>query len=220
MGKKTLLGIISTLVLLGASASLYLSLYGLPPRIDPRPHRALGRTLASEALKLGGPGARVIVIARDTEFYRNPDADEQLKALTEAIVKGGGTVSLANKLKVDPLRVMSVPPGDFLQILKKATEKDVVVSLLGPPVFTREQVTSLQGKALKVIAVCTGNLPRQNDLKQPFDQGILKVAVVSKKGAQRHGPATEDTQTWFDHLYALVTPANVAEFLSSNSPRL
>jgi hypothetical protein len=220
MGKKTLLGAISVLVLVGASASLYVTVYGLSPRLDPRPHRALGRTLASEALKLGGPGARVVVIARDTEFYRNPAADEQLKALMDAVVKGGGTVSLASRLKVDPLRVTSVPPGDFLQILKKAAEKDVVVSLLGPPVLTREQAAALQGKALKVIAVCTGNLPRQLDLKQLFEQGILKAAVVSKKGAQRTGPATEDTQAWFDQLFALVTPANVSEFPSPTAPRL
>lgn len=87
----------------------------------------------------------------------------------------------------------------------------MVVSFLGPPTLTQEQWASLKGKSPKVLALCSTHLLRQIDLKKVFDQGLLRLAVANKPSVAAAAPATDTPQAWFDHLFALVTPANLGE---------
>src|SRR5262245_33565202 len=102
MGNKRLIGVAAAVVIVGAWLSLFLSAYGLPLREDTRPQRALGERLAEETLKLGG-GGRIVVIVRDTAFYKNPAFDAALKAFREAVAKSGAKIGLTHTIKVDPL---------------------------------------------------------------------------------------------------------------------
>ena len=216
MGKK-IIGLIAWLVLAGSIGSLYLTWYGWPIRIDPRPHQALGEALATEALKLGGAGAQVVLITRDTSLYLNPATDAQTQRFVETLTKGGGKLSLTHRIKIDPLRATAVPPGDFLQILKKVGDQDVVVSFLGPPDLSSEQLTALKGKTPKVLAVCAPHQLLDVDLKKVFDQGLLRTAVVNKASVSSPGPAIANSQAWFDHLFAWLTPANLGEYVRPNA---
>src|SRR5262249_10725771 len=175
MGMQKLIGSIATLVILAALSWLYISVYGLPLRLDTRVQAALGQALAAEAGKLAAGSGRVILITRDTSHYKNPALDAQARSFQEDVAKNGLKVSTTHRLSVDPLRLTAVPPGDFQQILKKAAETDVIVSFLGPPVLDAGQLAGLGGQLPKVVAVCSGNLPRQVDLRHVFEQGILRV---------------------------------------------
>ena len=211
MGNNKVTVVVASLTILGALSFLYFSQHGLPPRVDPRPHQALGQTVAEEALKLLRPGGRIILITRDTVTFRNPAVDAQMKSFHRTLHKAGTSVAVTNLVKLDPLRLVSVPPGDFFQILKKASEADVVVSFLGPPALSPEQLAKLEEKKPKVIAVCTGSVPSQVDLKRIFEDKLLQAAVISRKIVTAGAPATDNPQGWFDHLYALVTPATVSD---------
>jgi hypothetical protein len=211
MGKSKIIGAAACLVVVGALGSLYLTVYGLPVRIDPRPHAALGEALATEALKQGGAGTRVALITRDTSIYLNPAIDAQVRRFQEALTKGGGQISLTHRIKVDPLRSTAVPPGDFLQILKKVGDNDVVVSFLGPPTLSQEQWASLKGKAPKVLALCAPHLLREIDLKKLFAQGLLRAVVINKSAVPGTAPAADNSQAWFDHLFMWITPTTVGE---------
>jgi len=206
------------LVLVGAVGSLYLTLYGWPLRIDARPHQALGQTLAQEALKLGGAGTHVTLITRDTSLYLNPAIDALNKRFVDTLVRGGGKLTFTHSVKVDPLRITSVQPGDFLQVLKKVAETDVVVSLLGPPTLSGEQWASLKGKSPKVVAVCSPQLLGQADLKSLAEQGLLRLAIVHKTQVPSAAPAVDTPEAWFDHLFALVTPTNLSEVVHPAHP--
>jgi hypothetical protein len=209
MGNKKIIGTVAALVIVAAAGSLWVSLVGLPPRVDLRPHEALGEVLAREALKQLGSGGRIILIRRDTAIFKNPAVDAQLASFHGALRKAGTAVTATNVIKVDPLRVVNVPPGDFLQILRKTSEADVVVSFLGPPVLTADQLGKLGGKIPKVLAVCSGAMPMQVDLKHAFESKLLHAAVLSRVDASITGPATSAPQAWFDHYFVLATSASM-----------
>ena len=218
MAGKPIISIAAGLVIVAACASLFFSLFGLPPRVETRPHQALGEVMAREALKQLGAGGRIILIRRDTAIFKNPAVDAQLAGFHHALRKAGATVAVTNVIKVDPLRLVGVPPGDFAQMLKKTSESDVVVSFLGPPVLGAEQMGKLGGKTPKILAVCSGAMPRQINLKRAFEEKLLHVAVLSRPDASASPPVSEDPQAWFDHYFLLATSADMVEALTAKGP--
>jgi len=207
---RKLRNIFAGLLALAAWAVIYFTFYPLPPRFDRGPHRALGQVLAQEALKLQQPGGRVFLITRDTAMFKTPAFEAQAEGFRQTLKKARVEIAATRLLKVDPLRILGVPPGDFLDLLSKANEKDVIVSLLGPPVLDAGQLAKLDGSNRpRVLAVCSGAMPRQVDLKQLFDEKLIHAAVINRiePGASSGTGRTGD----FDRLFKLSTPANLAD---------
>lgn len=215
MGSKKIIGTVAVVVILAALGSLYLSLVGLPPRVDPRPHEALGEAMARETRKLLGSGGRIHLIRRDTAVYPNPGADAQIRAFHGALRKAGVSVAATTVIKLDPNRLVSVPSGDFHKILKDASESDVVASFMGPPLLTADQLAKLGGKRPKVVTVCSGEMPRQLDLRRRFEQKVVETAILSRRDVPSALPLSDSLQAWFDHFFVVATDANVAELLAT-----
>lgn len=213
MGNKKIVNRGAVVIILAALGSLYLTFVGLPPRVDSRPHEALGEAMARETLKQLGSGGRILLIRRDTMLYPNPAADAQVRAFHRTLRKSGASVGVTNVIKIDPLRVVSAPPGDFFQLFKKASEADVIASFLGPPVFPADQLGKLEAKRPKVVAVCSGDLPRQVDLKRLFAEELLHTAVLSRRDPPAGLPTSDNLQTWFDHFFVVASQANLGELL-------
>lgn len=213
MGNKKIVGTAAVVVILAALGSLYLSLIGLPPRVDSRTHEALGEAMARETRKQLGSGGRIHLIRRDTALYPNPAADAQIRAFHRALKKAGASVATTTVIKLDPNRLVSVPPGDFVRILEKASESDVIASFMGPPVLTANQVAKLAGKGPKTVAVCSGDMPRQVDLKRCFEQKLVETAILSRRDVPSGSPTSATPQAWFDHFFVVAGQANFAELL-------
>ena len=205
-------------VILGSSISLFLYFYHSPP-FNSKPHQALGDVAADEAVKLIGPGGRIILIVRDTVFAESPATETQLKSFHARLKAASLNTAATNIIKVDPLRVTAVPSGDFLEIARKAGDADVIVSFLGPPVFTDAQVARLGGKRPKLVAFCTGAMPDQVDLPRVFEQKLLHVAIISRASPATAGPEPANLRAWFDRMYQVITPANLAELPSPRGTR-
>jgi hypothetical protein len=218
MGNKRIVNTAAVVVILGALGSLYLTLIGLPPRVDVRPHEALGEAMARETRKLLGSGGRILLIRRDTTVYPNPAADAQIRAFHRELRKAGASVAATTVIKKDPLSLLSVPSGDFYKILEKSSESDVIVSFLGPPVLTDDQVAKLAGKRPKIVAVCSGDMPRQTDLKRRFEQKLLETAILSRRDVPSALPTSDSLQAWFDHFFVVASQANLAELLPPSRP--
>jgi hypothetical protein len=218
MGNKKLVGTVAVMVILAALGSLYLSLVGLPPRVDPRPHEALGEAMARETRKLLGSGGRIHLLRRDTALYPNPAADAQIRAFHGALRKAGVSVAATTVIKLDPNRLVSVSSGDFHKILKDSSESDVVASFLGPPVLTADHLAKLGARRPKVVAVCSGEMPRQVDLKLRFEQKVVETAILSRRDAPPGLPASDSPQAWFDHFFVVAGQENLAELLSPARP--
>lgn len=198
-------------IILGSSIFLGLFLYPLPPRLETKPHEALGQVLAEQAGKLLGSGGRLIVITLDTDTFTMPAAEAQWRSFQKTLRRAGTAIAVTRVLKVDPLRAVAVPAGDFFEILRKASEADVVVSFLGPPALSPDQIAKLNGKQPRVLAVCTGALPPEVDLKALFAAKVLRVAILSRKDPPPGPPADGSSSAWFERLYQMVTSENLGE---------
>lgn len=208
--------VINTLALIALTAGalrLYFFAYPTPPPIDPRPHRMLGTVLANEAGQALNSGGRLLVIARENAEFRVPAADAQLAAFLETTKKLGKTVTLMRSVKVDPLRVVGVPPGDFLELLRQAKEEDVIVSFLGPPLLAEDQLAKLGTKRPRVIAACPGAVAAKIDLRRVFDQKLLTLAVVNRPDAPAQSSPGDERHA-FDEQFKVVNAGNLAELTS------
>lgn len=207
-----------SLVLMLAAVALLASRYYHPtPKIEARPHAAVGEALAERVVQFGGKG-RVVLVAPDTSGGKFPGAAAQLKAFHAALRRVNLTVTLTNVVKIDPNRVLRAPPGDFADLLKKFTDADVVVSLLGPPVLSGDQKARISEKHPKIIAVCAGDMPRQVNLKTIFAEQFLHAAIISRPGAGLTVPTSENLADWFQHYFVWVTPQNLAD-LPEGAPK-
>ena len=190
---------------------IYFSLHPLPPRFELGPHRALGRVLGGETLKLRDSASRLVVITRDTEGFKALASTAQLEGFQHALKQGGAKISATHVLKVDPLRVVGVPPGDFFELLRKSADNDVIISFLGPPVLSADQIARLGNKRPHVLAVCSGSMPQQIDLRKVFEQKLLQAVVISRPDAPRAATGSGGGQDGFDRVFKLITAENLSE---------
>jgi hypothetical protein len=209
--ERKIRGIVAGVAMLAAWTGVCLSVCPMPPHLDRGPHRALGRVLGQESLKLCEAGSRVIVITRDTETFKAPASAAQLEGLQSALRKGGVKITTTHVLKVDPLRVVGVPPGDFFELLRKSADNDVIVSFLGPPSLSGDQIAKLGDKRPHVLAVCSGSMPQQIDLQKIFEQKLLQFAVISRPDAPRVASGSGAAREGFDRMFKLITAANLAD---------
>jgi hypothetical protein len=210
MPNKKSINWIASVITVAALAWLYLFFHPRLPPIDRPLHQAVGEVLAAEAARLLEPDARLIVIARDKEPFQVPAAAAQLDGFLGAIRKSGRAVSTMHLLKLDPLRLVSVPSGDFLELMRQAGNNDVIVSFLGPPLLNDDQLAKLGAKRPRVVALCSGAMPAQVNLKKMFEQKLLSAAVVSRHDAPAQASPTV-AQSAFEQMFKLITPVNVAE---------
>jgi hypothetical protein len=200
-----------SLVLMLVAATLLASRWYFPtPKIEARPHLGIGEALAERVIQLGGKG-RIALMVPDTSEGKFPGAAIQLKAFHAALRRANLALALTNVVRIDPNRVLRAPPGDFADLLKKFADADVVVSLLGPPVLSGDQKARMGEKHPKVIAVCTGDLPKQVNLKAIFAEQLLHAAIISRPGVGLTTPTSENAADWFQHYFLWVTPQNLAD---------
>ena len=201
--------IVFSLLAIVVSLGILLFRYFQPvPKIESRPHLALGEALAERAAKLLGSGGRITLIAPDTVAFKYPGAELQLKAFHQALRRAGLSVAVTNLIRLAPLRPPRVPPGD--EFVRKLSDADVVVSLMGPPNLTADQKARLGEKRPKVIAVCSGDMPRQINLKAPFADNLLQAVIISR-AKPGPPPASENLAPWFDYYFQWITPQNVSD---------
>lgn len=202
---------VSLLMLAAAVVIVFLRYYHFEPRVEAGPHQGLGEALAEQAVKLAGAGGRVILIAPDPGTFKSPAVKIQLKALQQGLRRAKLTVVSTNLIKIDPLKPLRVQPGDLAEILRKYSDTDVVVSLLAPSPLSPDHRLRLGAKRPRVIAICSGDLPRQIPLKPLFADNLLHAAVISRAPATAAPMASDQPDAWFNHFFQWITPQNLGD---------
>jgi len=87
----------------------------------------------------------------------------------------------------------------------------VVASFMGPPTLTASQLARLGTKRPKIVTVCSGDMPRQVDLKRSFEQKLVETAILSRRDVPSGSPASDSLQAWFDHFFVVVTEADAVD---------
>jgi hypothetical protein len=109
------------------------------------------------------------------------------------------------------LRPLAVPPGDFVELLRKTSENDVVVSFMGPAALAKEHTDRLPSKRARVAALCAGSVPNQVDLRHLFTNDLLHAAVISRQEATVTALRPDTPRGWFNLYYLMVTSNNLAD---------
>jgi hypothetical protein len=208
--------IVSSVTLVGAVGFLFLFFHPFPPQPPASLHEAIGEVMAEQTLRLLGPDGRVLVISREFREFEKPAGAVQLGAFNRVLKKAGKEPSVTRLVKIDPDRLMVVPSGDFLELLRKTTEKDVVASFMGPPLLG-PMANQKGADHAKVVAICTGSMPVMVDLHGLFGSGLLHAAITDRPGAVMSASKPPSGRSWFDQLYQVITEANLAE-LPGRSP--
>ena len=189
---------------------------GFPPGVERGPHEAAGWALATQALSLLKPGGHIMLIMRDTAEFKNPATDIQLASFKKELRKTHASISMVQALQVDPLRPMEVPPGDFLEWIRKSPDGSVIVSFMGPPILTDGQRKQLGEIKPAIVAFCPGGVPERVSLHALFDNGLLHAAIVSRQNLTLSATKPRTLQAWFDQHFVIVTAANVGDVLASS----
>lgn len=184
------------------------SFASLPAPVDKKLHAEIGGALATEAAGLLRPGGKITVISRDTETFPQPALDILLKNFTRHIGKETPVATLL--IQVDPLRPASVPPGDFFELLRKSKPEDVIISLLGPPMLSDQQRLVLGGVRPKIVALCSGAMAGNLDLRTLFDAGLVHAAVVGRTFTVATTEAARRVPRNFETLYQTYTSKELA----------
>ncbi len=217
MRSSKLINAVAGLAIVGSAAWLWVAVNGWPPSPEARPAEASGWGMAKEALRALKPGGRLVVIVRDTEAFKHPETDLQLRSFEQAVHQAGVTIGATRTLQVDPLRALEVPGGDFYELIRRAPTGSVIVSFMGPPILTADQRARLSDPKPPIIAFCPGALPQQIDLRVLFAEGLLRAAVISRGTPARPATPPKDSNGWFDRYYRIITAADVANLYEPTS---
>lgn len=216
MPDSKLIRVTALLVTIAAWLGLYLTLAGLGPQTDRRTPEATGTVLAQQTLRLLPAGGQVTIIARDTTAFKNPASDIQLASFKKALRKRAAIRSI-HLVQVDPLRPVEVPAADFLELLQRSPESDVIVSFMGPPLMSADQPRRSRGRWPAVVAFCPGSLAENASLPALFQQGLLETVIVPRRDkpptTEKPGNLTE----WFERSFQIITAADAAKLLSKSN---
>lgn len=210
MRKSRVAAVFAGVVIVGTVVAIRLSTVEMPPRLDARIPKEIGRSLAQEALKLLGSGGRLSVVTRDTSTFKQPALDLVLASVNQSVRQAGLNITSVQALQVDPLRPVQVPPGDFFELIRRAAPGDVIVSLMGPPWLTDEQLAGLGVVKPKIVAFCPGNLSDSVNLRPLVEQNLLHGAVLSRPAKAIARPSMTHGHEVFDDLYVRADRAELA----------
>jgi len=195
-------------VLVGSLAALAWTWAGAPAPGPGPIQDAVGEALGRQVLKQLGSGGRMIVLMRDTAVYPQPAADRVLAALDHTVRGGGGPAPEVQTFEVDPLRPAQVPPGDFLEQIRRARTGDVLVSLMGPPLLSDEQRAQLPAvPAPRIVVLCAGPFPDAAAVRSLAQQHLLHAAVMDRPDGGAAVPPARRGREAFDDCYVVFETA-------------
>ena len=194
-------------IIVGSSLWIYLTQFNQPTFNAPL-HQRVGEVLAQETARLIHTQGLVVVVTMDTS--KAPELKAQM-GVFERTLKKLGPITI-KELPVDTEDKPQYRTGAglssrrFLRIIKKSASANAIVSFIGAPHMTEQEVAQIE-KAPKFIAECRS----ADKIKRLFDKNILQAAVVNRfeyPAPIKHNPKTPNQ--WFEKYYQVVTAENAS----------
>jgi hypothetical protein len=173
------------------------------PELNLPLHQSIGSVMAEETFRQVGHLGKIAIVTMDTR--RAPELKVQQDAFQKRL-KLLGSVTIADKVILDPGENPKYRPGAglsakrFLKIARKHAGVDAIVSFVGAPELSEEELKQLKGSP-KFIAE-THSPERLVNL---LDKKLLMSAVVPRYEFPAPGPRQPQTaRQWFDHYFQIV----------------
>ena len=174
------------------------------PKMNVSLHQAVGQVLAEETARLLERKGKVVIVSMETG--KVPELKTQLQAFEKALHLVGG-ITVLERYELDPEDKPKYGPGTglsaprFLRIVKKSAKADAIVSFVGVPRLTDEEIGKLE-RMPRFVA----ETKERDKLSRLFEKKILHVAVVPR--FEFPAPVSEKPRTareWFDKYFQIVT---------------
>lgn len=202
------------LLLFGAVAAIVASGWWIyhwesePADVNRPLHESIGSVLAEETFQEVGHFGKIVIVTMETR--RAPELKVQMAAFQKHLkLLGGCTIS--DKVVLDPGENPKFRPGSglsakrFLKIARKHKGVDAIVSFVGAPELTPEDL-----KQLRSVPKFIAEARSPDKLAGLLQQKVLLSAVVPRYDFPAPGPRNpQTTRQWFDHYYQVVHPDTV-----------
>jgi len=205
-GKQVLTVVISVLIIAGSAAWIYWSQFK-SPKHDVGLHKRVGEVMAEQSAKLAGGKGRLVLITISTRG--RPELETQLTAFKQSLTKFG-----TFELKEDVVDTEGKPKyglgsglsgRHFVRTVKKNETAAAIVSFVGAPKLTDEEVAELQ-----VMPKFIAETRSPDYLPKLFKNKLIQVAVASRFVFPAPGPIKPRTpQEWFDKRFQVIVAENM-----------
>ena len=178
---------------------------------------ALAEVVGEEVARLGGPGAKVMVLAPAVTDGAGMWLEPVLKALsTQLALRGNLTVVATQRVKSridDPSPTREeLTAAQFQGLLADLKGAAVVVSFVGFPVLDEAQTAGLQNRQVKFLAVYTAGPQGGPHYQKLLTARVLDVAVLPRFEPPANAvPNPTAARDIFNRQYQLVTPETVGQ---------
>ena len=203
-GGQMLLLVASVLVITLSAIWIYHYQFSSPGLNAPL-HQAVGRVMADETARIVGPHGKIVVVT--TEIRSAPELKVQLEAFEKNLKLHNG-IAIQDKVVLDPGENPKYRAGSglsskrFLKIARKHTGVEAVVSFVGAPALSAEDLN--QAKAVPKLIAETHSPEK---LVMLLEKKILVSAIVPRFEFPAPGPRKPSTgQEWFDRYFQVLTP--------------
>ena len=180
-------------------------------------NHALAEVVGEEAARLGGPGAKVMVLAPAATDGAGMWLEPVLRALTAQLaVRGNLTVVATQRVKAridDPSPTREeMTAAQFQGLLGDLQGATVLVSFVGFPVLDDAQIAALKNRAVKFLAVYTAGPQGGPHYQKLLTARVLDVAILPRMEPPASAvPNATAARDIFNRQYQLVTPETVGQ---------
>jgi hypothetical protein len=193
-------------IIAGALGLIIWQLRPVKPKINPLPAVALGEELATQTLRLINNRGRVVLI--ETGYKSSPPstyADLTRTAFRQTLT-GQSAVQLVHTETIllddenpDPM-LEGFPAEVFLDLLQRHPDAAAIVSLIGPPRLSPQQMRALPVRRPKLIVVAA----YPEAAKPSLAAGVTALAIVPRVNAAPTETLPKTKAEWFNQLYEIL----------------
>ena len=173
-------------------------------------HEGVGMVIAQETATLLNKTGQIVLVTMDTA--KAPELKPQMEAFLKKLkrttqIKVKEQIALDTEGKSNYGAGMGLSSRRFLRLAKKNAGVDAIVSFVGAPRMSDEEIAQL-GTIPKFVAECRS----PDRIKKLFDKNVMQVAIVSRfefPAPGKHNPRSP--KQWFEKRFQVVTGKNAKD---------
>ncbi len=198
--------------ILASVTSIFLGQCSRTSALDLTADVALGESMAELTAGLLNHKGKILVIGKDAKKLNSHGLEAQMRAFEQTLSQPGGITVLDTELvsmPSTPSKPSALFTGEmFFKMLESQPDADAIVSFVGAPPLTRDEISALPSKRPKLIALAEAGMTPV--LQQLLDDGVVQMAIVPRPylrpqaGQPLRKPGSR--KECFDLLYEVITP--------------